>query len=304
MKDALVAVEEISKRFGHIDAVKRMSFQAVAGEILAILGPNGSGKTTTIRMLLDIIKPDDGKIAIFGHDFNETMKQQIGYLPEERGLYSRDKVLEVMVYLATLKGIPTSDAKKRSLDLLEQVELADYANSKVNELSKGMQQKVQFAVTVLHRPKLVIIDEPLSGLDPLNTQLIKSLIMQLRQEGAAILMSTHMMHSVEEMADRLVMMHNGERVLYGTLEEIRKRFTPHAIRVNGEGDWASLPGVEHARGPERDGSYTLQLSAGTSVDAALASIARAENLRLNSFERATPSLNDIFIQVVEGTNNV
>ena len=304
MKDTLVAVEEISKRFGHIDAVKRMSFQAVAGEILAILGPNGSGKTTTIRMLLDIIKPDDGKIAVFGHDFNETMKQQIGYLPEERGLYSRDKVLEVMVYLATLKGIPTSDAKKRSLDLLEQVELADYANSKVNELSKGMQQKVQFAVTVLHRPKLIIIDEPLSGLDPLNTQLIKSLIMQLRQEGAAILMSTHMMHSVEEMADRLVMMHNGERVLYGTLEEIRKRFTPHAIRVNGEGDWASLPGVERASGPERDGSYTLQLSAGTSVDAALASIARAENLRLNSFERATPSLNDIFIQVVEGTNNV
>ena len=301
MNEAIV-VDSISKRYGALEAVKSLSFQMADGEILAILGPNGSGKTTTMRMLLDIIKPDTGDIAILGGAMSEALKQRIGYMPEERGLYSREKTLDVMVYLATLKGVPAAEARQRAMELLEQLELAEHAKTKISELSKGMQQKVQFAVTVLHRPALIIIDEPFAGLDPINTQLVKALLLALRREGVAILMSTHMMHSVEEMADRLLMIHEGRRVLYGEVSEIRQRFAPHAIRVNGEGNWAALPGVVRTQGPARNGSYVLHLCEEMSVDEALASIARADHIHLNSFERATPSLNDIFIDIVEGEN--
>lgn len=298
----IISVENISKRFGTLEAVKNLSFRTEEGEILAILGPNGSGKTTTMRMILDIIKPDAGKIAVFGGKISEAFKRKIGYLPEERGLYSRERTIDVMVYFASLKGMPSAEARQRAKILLEHLDLAEHVDTKIGELSKGMQQKVQFAVTVLHRPKLIIIDEPFSGLDPINTQLVKELLLTLRQEGVAILMSTHMMHSVEEMADRLLMLHQGQRVLYGQVNEIRQRSAPHAIRVRGEGDWTALNGVVRVHGPARDGSYELHLHEELSVDEALARIARAENIQLNSFERAIPSLSDIFIGVVEGTN--
>ncbi len=300
-----IAVEHISKNYGSFRAVDDLTFEVFSGEIFALLGPNGSGKTTTIRMVLDILKPDAGRISVLGGPLTEAAKNRIGYLPEERGLYRGVPVLDVMVYLGALKGMPPGEARRRGLALLEQFELAEYAHKKVSELSKGMQQKVQFAVTVLHQPDLIIIDEPFSGLDPVNAQVIKRLLMDLRGAGTAIVMSTHQMQQIEEMADRLLMINRGKQRLYGQVDAVREQYATHAIIVEGQGDWASLPGVlsvEPARATNGDGggSVLLHLDEQATIDSVLAAIAAAGDMRIRRFEQAVPSLNDIFIQVVEG----
>ncbi|MGQ9889166.1 MAG: ABC transporter ATP-binding protein [Aggregatilineales bacterium] len=280
-----------------------MTFEVFAGEIFALLGPNGSGKTTTIRMVLDILKPDTGRISVLGAPLNEQAKNRIGYLPEERGLYQSVPVLDVMVYLGALKGMPAKEARRRSLVLLEQLDLAEHAKKKVSELSKGMQQKVQFAVTVLHQPELVIIDEPFSGLDPVNAMVIKRLLMDMRGAGTAVVMSTHQMQQVEEMADRLLMINRGRQRLYGRVDAVRKQYAAHAIIVEGQGDWASLPGVvgvELLSETNANGAGALlHLDERATTDSVLAAIAAAGDMRIRRFEEAVPSLNDIFIQVVE-----
>ncbi len=298
-----VVVDHVQKNYGNFRAVDDVSFSVSAGEIFAMLGPNGSGKTTIIRMMLDILKPDAGSIAVFGQTLNEATKARIGYLPEERGLYRNVPVLDVMVYLGQLKGMPGQEARQRSLALLEQLELGDFAHKKVSELSKGMQQKVQFAVTVLHQPDLIIIDEPFSGLDPVNTLAIKQLLMDMRRQGCAIMMSTHQMHQVEEMADRLIMISRGHQKLYGPVSEIRNRFALHAIIVEGQGNWAALPGVvavEPASNGQNSDRALLRLADDTRPDQVLAAIAAAGDIQIRRFEQAVPSLNDIFIEVAEG----
>lgn len=298
-----VVVDHVQKNYGNFRAVDDVSFSVSAGEIFAMLGPNGSGKTTIIRMMLDILKPDAGSIAVFGQALNEATKARIGYLPEERGLYRNVPVLDVMVYLGQLKGMPGQEARQRSLALLEQLELGDFAHKKVSELSKGMQQKVQFAVTVLHQPDLIIIDEPFSGLDPVNTLAIKQLLMDMRRQGCAIMMSTHQMHQVEEMADRLIMISRGHQKLYGPVSEIRNRFALHAIIVEGQGNWAALPGVvavEPASNGQNSDRALLRLADDTRPDQVLAAIAAAGDIQIRRFEQAVPSLNDIFIEVAEG----
>ena len=183
---AVINVEKISKSYGSFRAVHNLTFEVYGGEIFAMLGPNGAGKSTTIRMILDILKPDEGTIHVFGAPLNDHTKNRIGYLPEERGLYRNVPVLEMMVYLGMLKGLSSAEAKKRSLRYLEQVDLGEHAKKKVSELSKGMQQKVQFGVTVLHEPDLIIIDEPFSGLDPVNTRVIEELLRSFRARGGAV----------------------------------------------------------------------------------------------------------------------
>lgn len=293
-----VAVNHISKSYGSFRAVDDVTFEVYHGEVFAMLGPNGAGKSTTLRMLLDILKPDTGTIRILGGTLDDKRKDRIGYLPEERGLYRGVKVIEMMTYLATLKGVTSKVAHKRGMDMLEQLELADYANKKVSELSKGMQQKVQFAVTVLHEPDLIIIDEPFSGLDPINTQVIKDLILQMKARGTAIIMSTHQMNQVEEMADRLLMINRGKQALYGPVAEVRRQHALHAVVVEGQGDWTALPGVTRVeqRNNGRDG-VVLHLADDFTSNDLLAAIAAAPNTDIERFALAVPSLNDIFIQV-------
>jgi ABC-2 type transport system ATP-binding protein len=198
--DPVLEIEHITKTFGSVRAVDDLSFQVDQGEIFALLGPNGAGKTTTIRLALDIFRPDSGRIAILGGAMTEAKKDRIGYMPEERGLYQDIPLERVLVYLASLKNVPTGEAHRRAAALLERFDLAPYANKKVRQLSKGMQQKAQIIATILHRPELIIIDEPFGGLDPVNTRMIKSLLLELRRGGATLIMSTHQMHQVEELA--------------------------------------------------------------------------------------------------------
>jgi ABC-2 type transport system ATP-binding protein len=296
-----VTVEHVSKSYGDFRAVQDLSFEIYGGEIFALLGPNGSGKTTTIRMILDILKPDTGRIAVLGGPLTQATKDRIGYLPEERGLYRNVPVLEVMVYLGRLKGMTAADARTRSLELLKRLDLEDSAHKKVSELSKGMQQKVQFAVTVLHRPELIIIDEPFSGLDPVNTLVVKELLRDYQQGGGAVVMSTHQMQQVEEQADRLLMISRGQQKLYGAVEAIRRQFAQHAIIVEGEGRWETLPGVREVVAHENGRrGVMLKLDENATTDRVLAAIAADDAFRIERFERALPSLTDIFIQVAGG----
>jgi ABC-2 type transport system ATP-binding protein len=300
--DTAIEVNHISKSYGNFKAVDDLTFEVYRGEVFAMLGPNGAGKSTTIRMILDILKPDSGSIAVLGGPLDDARKDRIGYLPEERGLYRNVPVIEMMVYLGTLKGMSSSEAHSRSIKYLEQLELADYAHKKVSELSKGMQQKVQFAVTVLHEPDLIIIDEPFSGLDPVNTMVIKDLLLDFRNRGKAVVMSTHQMYQVEEMADRMLMINRGQQALYGKVDEVRRQYALPAVIVEGEGDWAQLAGVERVEhGENGRGGTLLFLLPDVTPDMVLGEIAARPDMRIQRFELAVPNLNDIFIQVVEGT---
>lgn len=295
--EAIRAVN-ISKSYGNFKAVDDVSFEVRSGEIFALLGPNGAGKSTIIRMVLDIIKPDQGNIQVMGTRINDAIKDRIGYLPEERGLYKSIQVLEMMVYMGKLKGMDAHAARQRAMELLEKLELAENAKNKVSELSKGMQQKVQFAITVMHNPDLIIIDEPFSGLDPINRLVIKDLLREFRDRGGAVVMSTHQMEQVEEMADRLLMISRGQRKLYGPVDKIRSNYAVHAIVVQGQGDWHKLPGVIEVKSVNNGrGSTLLSLDEKVSTDDVLAAIASAPDIRVDRFERAIPSLDDIFIRV-------
>jgi len=298
--DLAVSVRGVSKKYGNFTAVDDLSFEVRRGEIFAMLGPNGAGKTTTIRMILDILKPDTGSIEVLGGPINDATKARIGYLPEERGLYRNVRVLEMLIYLGQLKGLSRAEARTRALSLLEHVGLAENARSKVSELSKGMQQKVQVIATILHRPDLVIIDEPFSGLDPINTEMIKEILYEMNREGVTIIMSTHQMHQIEEMANRLLMIDRGHRVLYGDVHEVRQRFAKNAVIVQGQGDWAALPGVVAVEAGENGRDVLLRLADNVTPDEVMAAMATSPAYRIQRFELAIPSLNEIFIEVAGG----
>lgn len=300
-----IEVHGISKRYGQHLAVDNLSFEVRQGEIFSMLGPNGAGKTTTIRMILDIIKPDSGTIEVLGARFTEATKQRIGYLPEERGLYKGVRLVELLTYLGTLKGMNTADAARRASELLDEVGLDENKKSKVSELSRGMSQKVQFIATIIHNPDLIIIDEPFAGLDPVNTELIKSMIYKLKAQGKTIVMSIHEMHQVEEMADRLLMIDHGQRVLYGSVDEVRQQYAENAVVVSGQGEWQKLPGVRYVKSDEAGRSVTLMLDDHTTPDDIMQALAVSPNYKVRSFALAVPSLNDIFIRVAgaNGANN-
>lgn len=301
--DHAISVQHVTKRYGNFTAVDDLSFDVRPGEIFAMLGPNGAGKTTTIRMILDILKPDAGAIHVLGGPITEATKERIGYLPEERGLYRNVPVIDVLTYLGQLKGMSRADAERRATELLRQVDLGDNIKSKVSELSKGMQQKVQIIATILHHPDLIIIDEPFAGLDPVNTQVIKDLLYDMNKDGVTIVMSTHQMHQIEEMADRLVMISHGRRVLYGSVQEVRERFAENAVIVEGEGDWAALEGVAAVEVHDNGREFLLRLADGVSPDHIMQAAAVGQDYHVRRFELAVPSLNEIFIQVAGGNGN-
>ena len=242
-----VEISHISKSFGTLKAVNDVSFDVEKGEIFGLLGPNGAGKTTAIRVLLDIFKPESGAVSILGGPMTEAKKNQIGYMPEERGMYQDIPLDRCLTYLGTLKGLSPAEAQPRISSYLEKFDLESSRHKKVKELSKGMQQKAQLITTLIHEPELVIIDEPFSGLDPVNTQMVKDLLRDQRDKGVTILMSTHQMHQVEELCDRIVLIDHGRTVLYGSLDEIRHQFSGHAVIVRTPEHAANLTG-SRARG--------------------------------------------------------
>lgn len=293
---ATIAVNQISKRFGKQVAVDEVSFDVIPGEIFGLLGPNGAGKTTSIRIVLDIFKPDSGTVQIMGGQMSEEKKNRIGYLPEERGLYQDIPLDKCLNYLATLKGLPAEEAARRVETMLKRFDLYEHRKKKVKELSKGMQQKAQLITTLVHDPELVIIDEPFSALDPVNTQMVKDLLREERQKGKTIVMCTHQMHQVEELCDRLVLIDRGKVVLYGGLEDIRRSYSGQDVIVHPLGDLpAGLPGVNHIE-PENS-SFRLHMRSDTSPQQLLKYLVE-RGVLLERFEIALPTLDEIFIQVV------
>mgnify|MGYP000854688625 CR=1 FL=1 len=293
---SMVEAVQLVKHFGATPAVRDVSFAVEPGEIFGLLGPNGAGKTTTIRMLLDIFKPDSGRVSVFGGPLDLAGKRRIGYLPEERGLYKDQPLEPTLLYLATLKGLDEAAARRRLKDWLERLELSDHRRKKVQELSKGMQQKAQIIATLLHQPDLIVIDEPFSGLDPVNTRLVKEILDEQRAAGRAIIMSTHQMHQVEALCNRIALINAGRAVLYGPVAEIKRRFAGNAVAVTGQGDFDHVPGVAETT-PE-NGTWHLGLEIGADPQAVLRTLLARPGVKIERFELAEPSLDDIFVTVV------
>jgi ABC-2 type transport system ATP-binding protein len=289
-----VEVSHIVKSFADKVAVNDLSFSVAQGEIFGLIGPNGAGKTTTIRMMMDIIKPDSGEVTILGQRLSEASKSRLGYLPEERGLYKKLRVIDSIVYLASLKGMDRHSAEAKADELLKQTGMLPQRGKKIDELSRGMGQIIQFIVTIIHNPELVILDEPFAGLDPVNTELLKSMVMDLRNKGKALILSTHQMNQVEELCDRILMIDSGRAVLYGNLTEIKSRYRSNSVIVEFEGELGQIPGVAEKRAHK--GYVELVLDRNTTPQQVLERLAGA-GLTINRFEVATPSLNEIFLRV-------
>ena len=291
-----IAVDKISKSFGAVKAVKNVSFDVDPGEIFGLLGPNGAGKTTSIRIILDIFKPDSGSVSILGGLMNESKKDRIGYLPEDRGLYQDIPLERCLVYLATLKGMEEVTAHQRVSEFLERFDLADSRKKKVKELSKGMQQKAQLINTLVHDPEVIIIDEPFAALDPVNTQMVKDLLREKRNAGKTIIMCTHQMHQVEELADRIALINKGETVLYGNLIDIRRKYASDGVLIRTLSELPStLPGVQEI--VPHNSSTLLRCEPGKTHQDIL-QILIEKGIVLEQFEIAMPTLDEIFIQVV------
>ncbi|HZU86555.1 MAG TPA: ATP-binding cassette domain-containing protein [Anaerolineaceae bacterium] len=293
-----ITVDNIVKTFGAQRAVDGVSFDVEHGEIFGLLGPNGAGKTTSLRIILDIFKPDSGKVAILGGPMDEKKKDLIGYLPEERGLYQDIQLERCLLYLASLKGLAENVARKRIGEYLERFDLATHRRKKLKELSKGMQQKAQLIVTLVHDPQMIIIDEPFAALDPVNTQMVKDLLRDERERGKTIVMCTHQMNQVEELCDRLVLINQGKVMLYGTLEDIRRRYAARAVIVSAVNELpASLPGVTEII--PQNHHVRLNLAPGSTPQDVLRALVE-RNVAVEHFEIATPTLDEIFIRVVQG----
>jgi ABC-2 type transport system ATP-binding protein len=296
-----ITVSHISKSFGDLKAVNDVSFEVYPGEIFGLLGPNGAGKTTSIRMMLDIFRPESGEISILNGPMDEAKKNRIGYLPEDRGLYKDLKLEQTLVFLATLKGMEEKDAKTKLEGWFKRFDLYDHRHKKIQDLSRGMQQKAQFIATLVHEPDLIIVDEPFSGLDPVNTRLIKQIILEQREVGRTIIMSTHQMHQVEALCSRIVLINQGYSVLYGEVDKIKRDFAGHAVVIRGRGDMAGLPGVLETR--TENGGWHLTLETGTNPQDIFHALAAREGVMIERFEIAEPSLDDIFIAVVQEGEN-
>jgi ABC-2 type transport system ATP-binding protein len=292
----IIQVENLTKRYGDFTAVDRLSFEVGQGEIFGLLGPNGAGKTTTIRVIMDILSPDAGRVTVLGQPPGQA-KGKVGYLPEERGLYRKLKVLDTLVYLAELKGVPRSTARERATHLLERIQLEEWATRKVKDLSQGMQQRLQLAASLVHDPEVLFLDEPFQGLDPVNVERVKAFITELHQEGKTIVLSSHQMNLVEVLCDRIILINQGQAVLYGHLAQIKRTYAPNSIRVRAPDLPPDLPGVLTVE-PD-DGAFNL----GLAEEAAPQDVLRAlldQNVDIRAFEVAPVPLEDIFLAAVSG----
>ena len=293
----ILAIRNVTKVFGTVRAVDGVSFTVQKGTITGLLGRNGAGKTTTIRMITGIFMPDSGEIQWLAGDTGVAFRDRIGYLPEERGLYKQMKVGELLLFLAEIKGRRPADVRPRIDTWLERFELADKRNAKVEELSKGNQQKVQLIGTLLHDPDLIILDEPQSGLDPVNMVLVRNLLRDLRAEGKTILLSTHMMAEAEKMADEIILIHQGKVVLEGTLDQVRGSHGHNTLHIDFDGDGAFLGGLPQVRRSAIQG-HSAELTLAEGADPHDILTACMPGLRIRRFELASPSLEEIFIAKV------
>jgi len=296
-----VEAANIVKQFANHRALDRVSIQVPQGKIFGLLGPNGAGKTTLIRIINRITAPDEGSVYFDGHLSQPSDIFRIGYLPEERGLYKKMKVGEQAIYFAQLKGMHANDARRRLITWFEKFEIMSWWNRKLEELSKGMQQKIQFIITVIHQPDLLIFDEPFSGFDPVNTELLKNEMLALKNAGHTLIFSTHNMASVEEICDEIALINQSKVVLSGNVNEIRNRFKTNTFRLNitneqlePEAGFFSILSVE------RTGNHTearIQKEAGISNSVLLSTL--AQRYDIHSFVEELPSMNDVFIQAVK-----
>jgi len=292
----VIQIRNLVKRYGDVVAVDHLSFEVEQGEIFGLLGPNGAGKTTTIRVVMDILDPDGGNVKVLGQPPGQA-KRQVGYLPEERGLYRNLKILDTLVYLGELKGVPRSEARERATDLLERIQLADWAARKVRDLSQGMQQRLQFAASLVHDPEVLFLDEPFQGLDPVNAERIKDLIADLHQAGKTIVLSTHQMNRVEALCNRILLIDHGRAVLYGELAEIKREYAPHSVRVRATTIPPDLPGVMEVE--IDDGAFNLALAEGADPQQVLRALLD-RGVEVQAFEVAPVPLEDIFVAAVSG----
>jgi ABC-2 type transport system ATP-binding protein len=297
MNDHAIALQGISKTFaGHV-AVSDLSLEVPRGSVFGLLGPNGAGKTTTLRMVMDILGPDAGEIEILGRPADRAARDRIGYMPEERGLYPRMVLEEQLVFMAAIKGVPRREAERRLAPWLERLGLSDWRRRRTNELSKGMQQKAQFIATVLHEPDVLIMDEPMSGLDPVGMDVMRDVMLDLRRRGTTIVLSSHQMDTVERLCDRVALINRGEKILDGAVSEVKARHGRNTVVLAYEGDGSfidSLPGV--ARVTDFGQYVEVRLSDGTDPQPLLREA--TSRLRLRRFEVVEPSLHDIFVETV------
>ncbi len=291
----MLQVQDVTKSFDGRPAVNHVSFEVQSGEIFALLGPNGAGKTTLIRIITDIFKPDSGSIQLEGRTIDDDVKRSIAYLPEERGLYRRVRAIEALSYYGELKGLSPRAAREESMKLLERVELGEWALKQVQTLSKGMQQKVQLCTALIGSPKLLILDEPFSGLDPLNVQLFEDILNERRAAGATVLLSTHQMNKVEQLCDRALMINRGHMVLYGPVRELRRSYADHAVVVRAEHVPASVPGVSARE--TFNGDLKLVLESTATPQQVLRALLDG-GAQIESYTLATLPLEDIFVKVV------
>jgi ABC-2 type transport system ATP-binding protein len=291
---SVVEVNHIVKSFADKVAVNDLSFSVATNEIFGLIGPNGAGKTTTIRMMMDIIKPDSGTVTILGEKLSEASKNRLGYLPEERGLYRKLTVIDSIVYLASLKGMDRHSVEEKANELLNQTGMLPYKTKRIEELSKGMGQIIQFIVTIIHDPELVVLDQPFGDLDPVNTELLKRMFVDLRNRGKAVILSTHQMNQVEELCDRILMIDNGRAVLYGNLTEIKSKYRSNSVIIDFEGELGQIPGITEKRAHK--GYVELVLDGNTAPKQVLERLV-SSGIVINRFEVATPSLNEIFLKV-------
>ena len=296
--DAHLEVCDVSKRFDRVAAVNGLSLAVRRGTVFGLLGPNGAGKTTTIRMVMRITLPDAGSILLSGVPIDDDVRERIGYLPEERGLYRKMKVADQLAFLGEVRGLSRPEARRRGLHWLERLDLTAKANARIEELSKGMQQKVQFAGAVIHSPELVILDEPFTGLDPIATRAFKDEIRAMRERRTTVVFSTHVLPQAEELCDDICLINRGRAVLAGPLAEIRERHSRRALRVvtgASEAELAAVPGVAGVRAA--NGAWAVDMAEG--VDAPALIRALAASLEVTAAEPLVESLEDIFLRNVE-----
>jgi ABC-2 type transport system ATP-binding protein len=289
-----VEVNHIFKSFADKVAVNDLSFSVAQNEIFGLIGPNGAGKTTSIRIMMDIIKPDSGEVTILGEKLTEASKNRLGYLPEERGLYRKLTVIDSIVYLASLKGMDRHSAEEKADELLNHTGMLLHKGKKIEELSRGMGQIIQFIVTIIHNPEVVVLDEPFAGLDPVNTELLKRMLIDLRGKGKTVILSTHQMNEIEELCDRILMINHGRSVLYGKLAEIKSNYRSNSVIIDSEGDLGQIPGITEKR--THKGYLELILDGNTTPKQVLKRLV-STGIVINRFEVATPSLNEIFLKV-------
>jgi ABC-2 type transport system ATP-binding protein len=292
-----ISVRKVQKTFGDHKAVDDLSFEVPEGIVFGLLGPNGAGKSTTIRMVMDIIRPDSGEILVLGEKPSSKVKGQIGFLPEERGLYRKMKVVEVLEFQGSIKGARPAEARREGIAWLDRLGLADWKDKKVEELSKGMQQKAQIAAAMLGKPRLLILDEPFAGMDPVNQNVFKDLLLELNRSGVSIVFSTHQMDTAEKICHAIVLIHRGAVVLEGSLGEVKGRFGRNSVALEVDGDVSflrALPGVLHL--DDYGNSVELRLAPGTEPQTVLR--AAVDRVRVRRFEVVAPTLHTIFLEQV------